>query len=86
MSVLELAGCTNMDNDSIIFTYEPQIFYVGDDYMKCVLEKVCIDWSTRRIRGSVAVRPENNHPNIKKEIQRLPIWFSFDDIGGCLKV
>lgn len=57
----------------------PEIYYIGDKYQKRLLEKICIDWSTRKIRGSVYVlEPEK----VKKFHNKVYVeWFSFDDLG-----
>jgi len=64
----------------------PKIMYIGDEYQNVLLEKVAIDWGTERIRGSLPVKPENNHPNIKKKHQKSVVWFHFADVGNTLRL
>jgi len=62
----------------------PQIEYIGNEYQRGLLEKVSIDWSKGFIRGSLRVKPENNHPNIKKKDQRCVVFFPFSEVGKTL--
>ena len=63
----------------------PVFEYIGDEYQHGLLEKVAIDWSKQFIRGSLKVKPENNHPDIKKEEHRLVVLFAFGDVGTTLR-
>jgi hypothetical protein len=63
----------------------PVFEYIGDEYQHGLLEKVAIDWSKQFIRGSLKVKPENNHPNIKKKEQRQVVFFAFGDVGKTLR-
>ena len=64
----------------------PIFEFVGDDYYEAgQLDKVAIDWSKQIIRGSLTVKPEHNHPNIKKKVQRQVVFFKFSDVGKTLR-
>jgi len=64
----------------------PRLKYIGNKYPNVMLEKVAIDWSTHKIRGTLPLYTRDNHPNIKRKNQRRVVWFSFDDIGELLVV
>lgn len=69
-----------------MFTLEetPTIFYVGDDYLQAPLEKVCIDWSKRKIRGSVHVKEPEKVKKFHNKI--VVLWFRFEDVERILRI
>ena len=57
----------------------PKIYYIGNKYQHRQLDKVCIDWSKRKIRGSVYVKEPDKVTKFHNRVYSN--WFSFDDIG-----
>jgi len=45
------------------------------DVEKGYLDKVAIDWSTKKIRGTI----------VRKNGRKQVAWFSFDDLGVCIE-